>query len=177
MPRIGHIYRWNNTTQKDCDAMGGNVNQLPSHDYEQQLDPNPAAEKPQWWYVWRADADGRPDWKDISMINGTPLLDDEGSPIKSGTCPSPSCSARKGARSDKSILDIIIRRETRRIRRKQEKREKQFTVCLQFTYNAVPEDIIWHINRRDKTLVVWALRVLKSRRQSPRRSPRKAGTA
>jgi len=175
MPRIGHTVRWNNITQKDCDAMGGNINMLPSRGYEEAIDMNPAAEKPAWWYEWSSESDGKPDWREISMVNGTPLLDEEGNPIISGTCPAPSSNARRIGKPTKSILDIIVRRETRRINREIEAAKPKVSITVKTTFNAVPEDILWHMHRRGKTLDTWSLQVLKSQNRDTLKSLPKAG--
>jgi len=165
-----HTYQFEQITRKDCEAMGGNIPWKITQKRLFNLDRNPNAFRP-WWY-WPCFERG----ERISIINGTPLLDDEGYPIESVDNPHPpeACVIRKGTPTP---LVILIRREERGIRRAEERSTRRVVAKQRPTFNAVPEDIVWHMHRRGKTLDNWSLSVLKSHNRNTIKSLRKAGAA
>ena len=165
-----HTHQFEQITRKDCEAMGGNIPWTVSTKRLFRLDRNPQAQKP-WWFYRSFERGER-----ISIINGTPLLDGEGNPIESVDNPHPpgACVVRKGTPTP---LVILIRREERRIRRAEMRSMRRVVAKQRPTFNAVPEDIVWHMHRRGKTLDTWSLQVLKSQSRDTLKSLPKAGSA
>tara|TARA_R100000458_G_scaffold49668_1_gene49387 strand:+ start:582 stop:1094 length:513 start_codon:yes stop_codon:yes gene_type:complete len=166
-----HTYQFEQITRKDCEAMGGNIPWKVSKERLFRLDRNPQARKP-WWFYLVFEGKER-----ISIINGTPLLDDEGNPIEARDNPHPpeacaACVVRKGTPTP---LVILIRREERSIRRAEMRSMRRVVAKQRPTFNAVPEDIVWHMHRRGKTLDTWSLQVLKSQNRDTLKSLSKAG--
>jgi len=164
-------------TRKDCEIMGGNIPWRETrHRYLfgskgrsgiiRKLDRNPNAPKPFWFWDYF-----QPPQR-ISIINGTPLLDHEGNPIGTVENPYPS-GARVVRKGTPTPLIILIRREERRSRRTESLHVRRVVAKQQPTFNAVPEDILWHMHRRGKTLDNWSLQVLKSKNRHTLNSPRK----
>jgi hypothetical protein len=165
-----HTYQFEQITRKDCEAMGGNIPWWVTRKRLFRLDRNPNACKP-WWFWGYFQPPQR-----ISIINGTPLLDDEGNPYETVENPYPP-EAMIVRKSTSSPLVILIRREGQRTRRAEERYIRRVVATVRVRFNAIPEDIVWHMHRRDKTLDNWSLQVLKSRSRNTFKSPRKAGAA
>ena len=169
-----HTYQYEQITRTDCEQLTNvpcrETRRRGLEDMILRLDMNPSAEKTWWHYDYY-----QPPQR-ISIINGTPLLDEEGNPYKTVEDPYPleAVIVRKGTSSP---LIILIRREERRARRAETRSVRRVVTKQRPTFNAVPEDIVWHMHRKGKTLDNWSLSVLKSRNRNTIKSLRKTGAA